>query len=162
MKHYLIIILTTISFSVAGQKSIYLYFNDAGFCGPGPVIMEQMILFEDNSFEYTSSQYPNMRIEASGRFSRENKYISLQYELIEIDTLDKNKVKSEITTLHLISEFKIITDKEWLENKAGMLIECGKEFGSKIKAIEPRKKRIVTTKTIDNKIGDKLPAANKG
>ena len=122
--------------------------------------MEQMTLFEDNSFEYTSCQYPNLRIEASGRFSRENKNISLQYELIKIDTLDKSKVKSEITNLHFISEFKIIKDKKWLENKAGMLIECGKLFGSKMKAIEPRKRRIVTTKTIDYKLGDKLPAAN--
>ena len=80
---------------------------------------------------------------------------------MKIDTLDKNKVKNEITTLHLISEFKIIADKQWLENKAGILIECGKEFGSKIKAIEPSKKRIETTKTIDYKIGDKLPAANR-
>jgi hypothetical protein len=158
MKHYLIIILTTISFSVAGQKSIYLYFNDAGFCGPGPLIMEQMILFEDNSFEYTSSQYYNIRIEASGRFSRENNCISMLYELIKIDTLDKSKATSEITTFHFISEFKIIEDKEWLENKAGMLIECGKEFGSKTKAIEPRKKRVFTTKTLDYKTGDILPA----
>ena len=155
MKHYLILVLITLSFSVEGQKSIYLYFNDVGFCGPGPLIMEQITLFEDNSFEYTSYQYPYITIEASGRFSKESKYISLQYEMIKIDTLDKTKVKNEITSVQLISEFKIKKDKDWLENKAGMLIECGKAFGSKIKLLEPRKRRIVIIKTIDYKIVDK-------
>jgi hypothetical protein len=65
MKHYLIIVLTAISFSVAGQKSIYLYFNDEGFCGPGPLIAEELTLFADSSFEYfAGSRYPNIGLDA--------------------------------------------------------------------------------------------------
>jgi hypothetical protein len=147
MKHYLIIVLTAISFSVAGQKSIYLYFNDAGFCGPGPLITEELTLFSDSSFEYfAGSQYPNIGIEASGHFSKKECYISLKYENIKIDTLDKSK---ETTIIFLISEFKVIRDKEWIENKGGMLIEFGKQFGSKTRILEPRKRRVITTNTID-------------
>ena len=147
MKHYLIIVLIAISFSVAGQKSIYLYFNDVGFCGPGPLIAEELTLFSDSSFEYfAGSRYPNIGLEASGHFSKEECHISLKYENIKIDTLDKSK---ETTIIFLISEFKIIRDKEWIENKGGMLIECGKQFGSKTRILEPRKRRVITTNTID-------------
>jgi len=162
MKYYLVIIFITLSFSVEGQKSIYLYFNDIGFCGPGPLIMEELTLFEDNSFEYTSFQYPNLKIETSGHFSNGKKYISLEYQVLKIDTLDKSKETGEINDLQFISGLKIINDKDWLKNKGGMLIECGKLLGSKIKMLEPRKRRVIILKTIDYKTVNKLPGTNKG
>lgn len=140
---------------VQGQSKIIMYFNDAGFCGPGPLIQEQLSLFSDNSFEYTTCQYPNIRIETSGHFSKKGKYISLEYDLIKIDTLDKTQVKNENININLISEFRIVRDKKWLEHKSGMLNECGKASGSKIKLLEPRKRRVVTTKTIDYKTVNK-------
>lgn len=160
MKYYLIILLITISFSVKGQKSIHSYFNDAGFCGPGPLLMEDLTLFEDNSFEYTSFLSPNLKIKASGYFSKGKKYISMQYQAIKIDTLNKRKETAEINSLQFISEFRIIKDKGWLKNKGGMLIECGKLSGSKVKMLEPRKRRIIIIKTIDYKEVNKLPATN--
>ncbi|MBE0662507.1 MAG: hypothetical protein IH597_08565 [Bacteroidales bacterium] len=152
MKHYLILILVTLSFSVEGQKSIYLYFNDAGFCGPGPLYIEELTLFEDNSFEYTSFQYLNLKIEASGQFLKGKKYISLEYQVLKIDTLNKSKEIGEINNLQFISKFRIIKDKDWLKNKGGMLIECGKLFASKTKMLEPRKRRVMIIKTFDYKL----------
>jgi len=149
MRYSITIFLIVIALIVQGQRDIFLYFNDAGFCGPGPLIQEQLSLFSDNSFEYNTCLYPNLRIVASGHFSKKNNYISLEYEQIEIDTLDKSKVNKEITNLILISEFEIKRDKQWLKNKAGMLIECGKQFGSRIKFFEPRKRRIITRITIE-------------
>jgi hypothetical protein len=161
MKFYLIILLIALSFSVKGQKSIYLYFNDAGFCGPGPLLMQDLTLFEDNSFEYTSFQYPNLKIEAFGHFTKREKYISLQYQAIKIDTLNKRNETDEINSLQFISEFRIIKDKDWLMNKGGMLIECGKLSRSKAKLFESRKRRVLITKKIEYKEVDELPATNK-
>lgn len=152
MKYTVVIILIVSSLFAQGQKSVIMYFNDWGFCGPGPIIQEEINLFSDSSFEYYSGHYPNIRIEASGHFSKNEKYITLKYENIKIDTLDKAKVNNETINMKLISEFRIIRDKEWLENKGGMLIECGKHFGSKIRMLEPRKRRVITSKTIDYKL----------
>jgi hypothetical protein len=62
--------------------------------------------------------------------------------------------------MYFISEFKVIEDKEWLENKAGMLIECGKLFGSKAKFLEPTKRRVMIIRTIDYMAINKFPAAH--
>jgi hypothetical protein len=139
------------SLKVQGQKNIPMYFNDWGFCGPGPIIQESISLFSDSSFEYYSGQYPQIKLEASGHFSKNEKYITLKYEKIKIDSLNMNKESTETINIKLISEFKISRDKEWLKNKAGMLIECDKHFRSKIRILEPRKRRVITTKTIDYK-----------
>lgn len=162
MKHYLLFIFLTLSFCVKGQKGIYHYFNDAGFCGPGTLITEELTLFEDNSFKYTSFQFPNLRIEASGHFFKGNKIITLKYQSIKIDTLDKSIETQDVYNLQFISELKIINDKEWVKNKSGMLIECGKLFGSRFKILEPRKRRILTIRTIDYKTVNKLLVIDHG
>jgi hypothetical protein len=155
MKHFLILFLIILPFSVEGQKSVYLYFNDAGFCGPGPIITEEITLFTDNSFEYFSSRYSNLRINASGSIARKDSKIELEYELITIDTLDKSRIKTEIVKLNLISEFQIKRDKQWFENIPGMLIECSRMPRKRIKLLAPGRNRILIIKTFDYELVNK-------
>jgi len=152
MKYSIIIFLVASSLFAQGQRTIIMIFNDWGVCAPGPIIQEELSLCSDSSFEYNNCHYQNIRIEASGHYSYEGKNIILEYNTVKIDTLNKNQVGKEKAKIELISEFSIARDKEWLENKPGMLYECGKQFRSRSKIFEPRKRRIITTKVIDYKI----------
>ena len=132
-----------------GQRNSIIYFNDWGFCGPGPVILEELVLFSDSSFEYSHCYLQNFRIDASGHFSRDGKEYVLEYDTIKIDTLADNRVKVEKVNIKLIAAFEIVRDKIWLENKQGMRFECGKRFGLNNKLFKTRKRRVAVTKFRD-------------
>lgn len=145
----IVVIIFFTSLYAQDQRKNIIYFNDWGFCGPGPVILEELVLFSDSSFEYSHCYLQNFRIDASGHFSRNGKIYVLEYDSIIIDTLADNQEKVDKINFRLIAEFEIIRDKIWLENKHGMLFECGKQFGSKNKMFEPRKRRVVVIKFQD-------------
>jgi hypothetical protein len=151
MKYLVIIFLLASSLLGHGQSNIIMVFNDWGFCGPGPIIQEELSLFSDGSFEYVNCHHQSIRIEANGRFVYIGKNVKLEYDTINIDTLYQNPVEKEKANIQLISEFRIARDKAWLENEAGMLYECGKHFRTRIKIFEQRKRRVIVIKTIEYK-----------
>lgn len=149
MKYLIIITLLTSALFAQGQRNSIIYFNDCGFCGPGPVILEELVLFSDSSFEYSHCYLQNFRINATGHFSRNGKFFVLEYDSIHIDSLAYNREKVEKVNIKLIAAFEIVRDKTWLENKPGMLFECGKRFDSSNKLYKPRKRRVAVTKFRD-------------